>query len=112
MTAATSATPRRSKRLDSEANALRAFLKQVGSYTTDLIYGVPDGKRLYHYTDLNGLQGIISNKDLWLTDSRYSNDSEEMRHGYAVAQAVLDEQQRQAVQAGEPDRIAVLAQNG
>jgi hypothetical protein len=109
MSATGPASPKRSKRLDSEANALRVFLQQVGSFTTELIYGVPDGKRLYHYTDLNGLHGIISKQDLWLTDSRYSNDSEEMRHGYSVARAVLEEQQRRAAQSGNQDHIAVLA---
>jgi len=69
------------KRSDSEAAGLRDFLKRVGSYARDLIYGVPPDKYLFHYTDLNGLQGILSNADLWLTDSRYLNDSEEMRHG-------------------------------
>jgi hypothetical protein len=100
------ATPKRSNRLTSEADALRSFLEQVGSYTTDLIFGVPDGKRLYHYTDLNGLQGIISGKDLWLTDSRYSNDSEEMRHGYTVARMALEK--KRAAVAGKPDAVEVL----
>ena len=27
-----------------------------------------DGKPLYHYTDAAGLNGILANKNLWLTD--------------------------------------------
>jgi hypothetical protein len=108
MTGPKPTSPKRPKRQDSEANALREFLESVGSYTTDLIFGVPEGKRLYHYTDLNGLQGIISNQDLWLTDSRYSNDSEEMRTGYGVAHDVLDRKRLQAAAGNDHDSIAFL----
>ena len=31
----------------------------------------------YHYTDINGLYGILLNKQLWLTDSRFLNDHTE-----------------------------------
>jgi hypothetical protein len=93
------------KRSDSEAAGLRDFLKRVGSYARDLIYGVPPDKYLFHYTDLNGLQGILSNADLWLTDSRYLNDSEEMRHGYAVAKRVLDER---TANEGDPQKLEYL----
>jgi hypothetical protein len=46
--------------------------------------------QLFHYTDLNALTSIVQNNDLWLTDSRYSNDECEMTHGYDVAKAVID----------------------
>jgi DUF2971 family protein len=39
---------------------------------------------VYHYTDLNGLNGIVGSQDLWLTNSRFSNDSEEIEHGRIV----------------------------
>jgi hypothetical protein len=59
----------------------------VGSYHSDLIFGVKE--KLFHYTDLNGFQGIISNHDLWLTHLRYSNDEEEMLHGQRVVSDVI-----------------------
>jgi len=93
------------KRSESEADALRGFLQQVGSYTQDLIFGIPAGTYLFHYTDLAGLQGIIANKDLWLTDSRYSNDSEEMRHGYKVAETVIKDLE---AKGGDPQWLEYL----
>lgn len=59
----------------------------VGSYRRDLIHGVEE--KLFHYTDLNGFQGIISNHDLWLTHLRYSNDEEEMLHGQRIVSEVI-----------------------
>lgn len=31
----------------------------------------------YHYTDINGLKGILENKEIWLTDIRFLNDESE-----------------------------------
>ena len=31
-------------------------------------------KYLYHYTDIYGLEGIIKNKELWLSERNYMND--------------------------------------
>ena len=37
---------------------------------------------LYHYTDLNGLMGIIKDKCLWATDIHYLNDFSEMSYAF------------------------------
>jgi hypothetical protein len=44
---------------------------------------------VYHYTNLEGLRSIVSNHDLWLTHSRYSNDDEEITLGYARAKEAI-----------------------
>lgn len=36
---------------------------------------------IFHYTDLNGLLGIISKDELWATNINFLNDSEESVHG-------------------------------
>jgi hypothetical protein len=36
---------------------------------------------LYHYTDLNGLVGILENKGFWLSEAKYLNDKEELYNG-------------------------------
>lgn len=46
---------------------------------------------VYHYTDLAALQSIVTEGDLWLTNSRFSNDYEEGAHGVRVANEVLAE---------------------
>lgn len=39
---------------------------------------------LYHYTSIDGLMGILSNKSIWLTDYQYLNDMEEIEHGKSI----------------------------
>jgi len=71
--------------------ALTPFLTIIGSYHQDMILQPSRGTLdLFHYTDLAGLQGILLYQDLWLTNSRYSNDSEEMVHGINAANKVLN----------------------
>ncbi|WP_329502693.1 DUF2971 domain-containing protein [Klebsiella aerogenes] len=36
---------------------------------------------IFHYTDLHGLLGIVSNNELWATNINFLNDSEESVHG-------------------------------
>jgi hypothetical protein len=63
---------------------------QVGSYAEDWIFGVGADKPLFHDSDLGGLLGILSNQDLWLSHSRYSNDEQELNHGYGMAIRLIE----------------------
>lgn len=94
------------ERSNLDFHSLMNFLDSVQSYTEDMIFGPANGQALYHYTDLSGLQGIVQNHDLWLTHSRYSNDDEEITHGYRIVKEVIDEERKNAAQL--PDRIAFL----
>jgi hypothetical protein len=71
--------------------ALNEFLEMVGSYTTEHIFNPGDLLAIHHYTDLNGLRGIVEDHDLWLTCSRYSNDEDEIRHGLQIVDQVIKE---------------------
>jgi hypothetical protein len=44
----------------------------------------------YHYTSATGLQGIIEQNELWLTDFAYLNDVREIEHGISVAERILN----------------------
>jgi hypothetical protein len=46
---------------------------------------------LYHYTDGNGLLGILSSKSLWLTHIGYLNDSSEYSHAKVLLRGTLEE---------------------
>jgi len=72
--------------------ALNRFLESVNSYTVDLIFFPGGLQSIHHYTDLRGLQGIVDNHDLWLTNSRYSNDDEESTHGYEIVRELIKEE--------------------
>ena len=37
-------------------------------------------KRLFHYTNIHGIVGIIKSKILWATEARYLNDEKEIEH--------------------------------
>ncbi len=71
--------------------SLEQFLERVRSYTPDLIFTRGVVERIHHYTDLGGLAGIVGSQDLWLTHARFSNDDEEMTHGYGVVRSVIEQ---------------------
>ena len=49
-----------------------------------------DGTPLYHYTDAAGLNGILANRNLWLTDRSHLNDPTEVNYGLQFAENALD----------------------
>jgi len=91
-----------------DLKALGMFLSSIGSYNAALIFGFRRGSSIYHYTDLAGLLGIVTNHDLWLTNSVYSNDEEEMKHGMDVVEEVLAEQLSAAKNQNRNDMRARL----
>lgn len=46
---------------------------------------------MYHYTTLEGLQGIIDSSDLWLTESQFLNDASEVNHGIELSREIFNE---------------------
>ncbi|MBC7817480.1 MAG: DUF2971 domain-containing protein [Planctomycetaceae bacterium] len=75
-----------------DIESLRNFLDNIRSFAGPaLILESSSVNRLYHYTDLPGLNGIVSNNDLWLTHLRFSNDDEEMTHGQNIVAELLKE---------------------
>lgn len=47
---------------------------------TEKLYADIPAERLYHYTNFNGLMGIVESRALWASDIRYMNDSAELKH--------------------------------
>ncbi len=45
---------------------------------------------IFHYTDLEGLLGILQSQGFWLSDARFMNDSEELLNGRRIAAAVME----------------------
>jgi hypothetical protein len=48
------------------------------------------GSTISHYTDLNGLFGIVESGGFWLSDHRFLNDSEEFENGRNITRKILD----------------------
>lgn len=79
---------------------LREFLDSIKSFAgPGLILESKSIPRLYHYTDLAGLNGIVSNNDLWLTHVRFCNDDEELTHGQKVVVQTLAAEKSKAIPA-------------
>lgn len=51
----------------------------------------PDVEVLYHYTDLNGLLGILETNGFWATNYNFLNDKKEFVHGIEICQQIIDE---------------------
>jgi hypothetical protein len=80
-----------------DIGVLTQFLYSLHSYNQDLVQYLGDGQKLCHYTTLEGAVGIIGGNDLWLTNSRFSNDNQELNHGYDLVDQILEEMRRSAV---------------
>ena len=74
-----------------DIGVLTGFLNSLESYSHELVQHLRSGQKLCHYTTLGGAIGIIESGDLWLTNSRYSNDDEELRYGQALVDEVMSE---------------------
>lgn len=61
---------------------------------------------VYHYTDLNALRGIVTDHDLWLTNSAFLNDYDEGAHGRRVVREALDMRSAQQALAPEQQEFA------
>lgn len=44
---------------------------------------------LYHYTDSQGFEGIVSTNSLWATNAKFLNDASEGRYGCELALPIL-----------------------
>lgn len=49
---------------------------------------------LYHYTDLSGLEGILSTRKLWLTHYSSLKDQSEIKHAHQVAIELIENHKR------------------
>jgi len=75
---------------NTELGFLRAFNsahnKRVKKYPDLFLY---QGDEVFHYTDLAGLIGILSNKGFWLSDVCFLNDAEEIQNGVDLTSSLI-----------------------
>ncbi|MCG6146605.1 DUF2971 domain-containing protein [Leptospira bandrabouensis] len=50
---------------------------------------VPTSKLLYHYTDIQALQGIVTSGELWATHASFLNDSQEIIHALNLINTIF-----------------------
>jgi hypothetical protein len=84
-TIAASPTPAERRAHGKRIKGLTDFIEYLGKKEIDLTLQGRGPTPLFHYTNLDGLKGIIENQDLWLTHARYSNDEREITFGLSIA---------------------------
>ena len=90
-----------------DLSALSNLLESLRSFHEYLVQIPPEGQQIYHYTDLGALSGIINGHDLWLTNSLYSNDEDESRHGYEIAHSVIKKYLRKSKRTRPRDALMI-----
>lgn len=73
--------------MDESENTFHDELEKI--YNEFFPSGATDNFCLYHYTDYNGLIGILQSRQIWLTDYRYLNDSSEIEYSFKKISAAL-----------------------
>jgi len=81
------------------ARERKTFSTDAGAESIRTLYGVierdipgifsQDYDVIHHYTDLDGLVGILGSKGFWLSDARFMNDSEELINCRMIAAEVM-----------------------
>lgn len=49
-----------------------------------------EGEKIYHYTNLSSLKGIVTEQSFWVTKSDFLNDKNEFRYAYKVTKKVCE----------------------
>jgi hypothetical protein len=65
---------------------------------------------LFHYTDYNGLAGIVSKDLFWATNAKFLNDASEVHYGFEIAMKEVHERQRSATTERWKDLLRVAEQ--
>ena len=46
--------------------------------------------QLYHYTSIDGFMSIMQNRDFWISNIHYMNDSQEFENGKSICKKVIN----------------------
>jgi hypothetical protein len=72
-----------------------ALTRAGGAVLDELVSGAPE--ELFHYTDTNGLIGILTQKgEIWATDAQCMNDTNELTLGRALLDAAIADKKGEA----------------
>lgn len=84
-------------------NALREFSQWTENRKKEYEFRI--SQPVFHYTDANGLMGILDSNTLWFTDIRYLNDPSEFHFGREFALTAL---RRAASKHGSTDTLVKI----
>lgn len=63
--------------------------------------------QLYHYTSIDGFMSIMQNRDFWISNIHYMNDSQEFENGKSICKKVIKKQMENETAEFQPffDRL-------
>lgn len=67
-------------------------------------HSTDDDLQLYHYTTIDGLEGIIKNRSMWLTHTSTLNDPTELKYGKEIILKILNNE----ISNGHDETIDIL----
>ena len=82
---------------------LQVFPMELSFIQDSLTFKLPHGRyeqfctdhtKLYHYTTIHGLKGIIDNKFIWMNDTKYMNDSSEIIYQDEIFSSIITKYKR------------------
>lgn len=74
-----------------EYGVLRASFSDSKAYMKKHIHNLYFLKgEIFHYTDLNGLQGILEGRGFWLSEAKFLNDAEEIYNGVKITKDLIE----------------------
>lgn len=72
---------------------MEQFMSHVFAGSMEKWISIPkcrQGEKIFHYTDLSALKGIITEQSFWVTKSDFLNDKYEFRYAYKVIRKVCE----------------------
>lgn len=67
-----------------QSNTSKRYLKKFAK----TLYFIDD--EIFHYTDINGLKGILESRGFWLSEAQFLNDAEEIYNGVNIAKLLIE----------------------
>ncbi|MCK4798644.1 MAG: DUF2971 domain-containing protein [Spirochaetes bacterium] len=52
-------------------------------------------EKIYHYTNINSLKGILENKEFWASQAEYLNDKSELKYFWGIYENILESRQNE-----------------
>lgn len=99
----------------SDLTLATAAFNEIVKFNTDRECGIgrvtPPRGMVYHYTNADGLKGIIEKNQLWATSAYFLNDSTEIVYGYELLKDLLDDWLAKKLLSRENSLSQELAKN-
>jgi Protein of unknown function (DUF2971) len=81
------------------------------SPTVTTLLNTPIPEVLWHYTSFSGLKGIVDSRNIFASDIRFLNDSQELIHAKFLLEEIADYEKKQLTEAASLNEIPPIVGN-